>query len=214
MKLNPSAFALHLTNFLMLKKAVAEAIDRHGYDPSKSSVLESDASHYAASPNRAIYKVLAIASEIIFDDRYRMQPLITECNDDTPENPVPENDNHSLDALLPEKGQSLSGSRQKSMKEEVVERGRTYWAAEVSCNPNVHFLPLHPVSSLSLHFLLIVRWLTVRGTTIHYGALTDGRDWRFYYFRIQYAIYRPVRLDLSKIRQEIEGAHVSQNASQ
>jgi hypothetical protein len=100
------------------------------------------------------------------------------------------------------------------MKEEVVERGRTYWAAEVSCNPNVHFLPLHPVSPLSLHFLLIVHWLTVRGTTTHYGALTDGRDWRFYYFRIQYAIYRPVRLDLSKIRQEIEGAHVAQNSSQ
>jgi hypothetical protein len=25
-----------------------------------------------------------------------------------------------------------------------------------------------------------VHWLTVRGTTTHYGALTDGRDWRFY----------------------------------
>ena len=25
-----------------------------------------------------------------------------------------------------------------------------------------------------------MRWLTVRGTTTHYGALTDGRDWRFY----------------------------------
>ena len=25
-----------------------------------------------------------------------------------------------------------------------------------------------------------MRWLTVRGTTTHYGALTDSRDWRFY----------------------------------
>lgn len=120
MKLNPSAFALHLTNFLMLKKAVAEAIYRHGYDPSKSAILESDASHYATSPNRAIYKVLATASEIILG--YRMQRLIIECKDDALKNLViiPENDNHSLAALLAEKSQSLSGSMQKSMKEEVV----------------------------------------------------------------------------------------------
>jgi len=31
----------------MMKKAVAEAVDRHGYDPTKPAILESDASHYA-----------------------------------------------------------------------------------------------------------------------------------------------------------------------
>jgi hypothetical protein len=41
--------------------------------------------------------------------------------------------------------------------------------------------PLMPFCYSSiLHFLLVVCWLTVRGTTTHYGALTDGRDWRFY----------------------------------
>jgi hypothetical protein len=61
-----------------------------------------------------------------------------------------------------------------------IERSRAYWASEVSCNPNVHFLSLNPVSPLSLHFLPIVRRSTVRGTTNLYGALTDGRDWRPY----------------------------------
>jgi hypothetical protein len=41
-----------------------------------------------ASPNRAIYKVLATASEIILEDGYGVQRLIIECNDDALENIV------------------------------------------------------------------------------------------------------------------------------
>ena len=41
-----------------------------------------------ASPNRAIYKVLATASETILEDGHGVQRLIIECNDDALENIV------------------------------------------------------------------------------------------------------------------------------
>jgi hypothetical protein len=32
----------------------------------------------------------------------------------------------------------------------------------------------------SSHFLVVFYWLTLSGTTMHLGALTDGRKWQFY----------------------------------
>jgi hypothetical protein len=40
-----------------------------------------------------------------------------------------------------------------------------------------------------------VHWLTVRGTTTHYGALTDGREWRFYVIDGDMFFMNPVTAD-------------------